>query len=247
MPRIVPSQIVALIDQNLSNPHLSRLSMGHDNVAGLTAIARLIDELPSEFLTISGSDYSDLVCGVEAIRNAVAFWQHKGVGEIGIAAIRGKNILLILREALIKCPDQVPSPATAELAFIADVALRDSIRLDIGIATNALHSGDWKATTVLAGSAAEALLLWAITDAPGLSTLAQRPKKSPDEWSLAEYIAVAMSLSLITDKTEKITNLAKDFRNLIHPGLARRLDEVCDRATALTALAAVECIVRDLR
>jgi hypothetical protein len=247
MPRIVPSQIVALIDQNLSDRQSSRLSMGHTNVAGLTAIAHLIDDLPSELLTISGSDYSDLVCGVEAIRNSVAFWQHKGVGEIGIAGIRGKNILLILREALVKCPDQVPSPATAELAFITDVPLRDSIRLDISTATNALHNGDWKATTVLAGSAAEALLLWAITSAPGLSTLADKPKKAPDEWSLGDHLTVAMSLKLIKDGTEKITNLAKDFRNLIHPGRARRLGEVCDRATALTALAAVECIVRDLQ
>lgn len=247
MTWVVPSQIVALIDQNLSDPQSSRLSVSHTTVAGLTAIAHLIDELPNELLTISGSDYSDLVCGVEAIRNSVAFWQHKGVGEIGITGIRGKSILLILREALRKCPDQVPLPATAQLAFIADVALRDSIRLDISTATNALHNGEWKATTVLAGSAAEALLLWAITHAPGLSTLVNKPKKSPDEWSLAEYIAVAMSLSLITNNTEKIANLAKDFRNLIHPGRARRLGEVCDRATALTALAAVECIVRDLR
>ncbi|MCI1909012.1 MAG: hypothetical protein LKI99_04780 [Acetobacter fabarum] len=40
--------------------------------------------------------------------------------------------------------------------------------------------------------------------------------------------------------------IAKDFRNLIHPGRAQRLGQVCDRATALTALAAVESIARDL-
>lgn len=247
MARVVPSQIVALIDQNLSDPQSSRLSMGHTNVACLTAIAHLVDELPRELLTISGTDYSDLVCGVQAIRNSVAFWQHNGTGEIGINGIRGKNILLILREALQKCPDQIPSPDTAELPFIEDVVLRDSIRLDISTATSALHNGEWKAATVLAGSAAEALLLWAITNAPGLSTFAQKPKRPPEEWSFAEYIAVAMSLELIKNNTEKLANLAKNFRNLIHPGLAWRRAEVCDRATALTALAAVECIVRDLR
>jgi hypothetical protein len=246
MAQVVPSQIVALIDQNLSEPQSSRMSVSHASVAGLTAIARLIDELPTDLLTISGMDYSDLVCGVEAIRNSVAFWQHKGTGEIGVAAIRGKSILLILREALAKCPDQIPSPATAELVFIADGVLRDSVRLDISTATSALHNGEWKAATVLAGAAAEALLLWAVTNAPALSTLAQKPQGSPEDWGLGDYIAVAMSLNLIRSNTEKLANLARNFRNLIHPGRAQRLGEVCDRATALTALAAVECIVRDL-
>ena len=157
MARVVPSQIVTLIDQNLNDPHSSRLSVSHTTVAGLTAIAHLIDELPREFLTISGPDYSDLICAVEAIRNSVAFWQHKGIGEIEISGIHGKSILMILRETLLKCPDQIPSPATAELHFIVDVVLRNSIRLDIRAATSALHNGEWKAATVLAGSAAEAL------------------------------------------------------------------------------------------
>lgn len=247
MARVVPSQIIALIDQNRGDDQSSRLHVSHTSVGGLTAIVRLIDELPRELLTISGTDYSDLVWGVEAIRSTVAFWQHKGIERVGIIGIRGKSILMILREALVKCPDQIPSPTTAELAFIADDVLRDSIRSDISSATTALHNGEWKAATVLAGSAAEALLLWAITNEPGLSNLEQKPKKSPEEWGLADYIAVAMSLDLIKNNTEKLTILAKDFRNLIHPGRAKRLAEVCDRATALTALASVECIVRDLR
>ena len=42
------------------------------------------------------------------------------------------------------------------------------------------------------------------------------------------------------------TRLAKDFRNLIHPGRAQRQGQTCDRATALSAVAAVEHIVRCL-
>jgi len=246
MARVVPSQIVAFIDQNLSELQSGRLIVTHASVAGLTAIAHLIDELPTELLTISGRDYSDLVHAVETIRNSVAFWQHNASRDIGIANIGGKNILQILRQALARCPDQSPSPATVELAFIADGVLRDSVRLDISTATSALHNGEWKAATVLAGAAAEALLLWAVTKSPGLSSLAQKPQGPPEKWHLGDYIAVAMSLNLIKNNTKELANLAKDFRNLIHPGRAQRLDEVCDRATALTALAAVECIVRDL-
>ncbi len=245
MARIVPSQIVALIDQNPPG-NSATLAVGHGTVGILTAVTRLIDELPAELLTISGPDYSDLVCSVESIRNSVAFWQQKGVGQIGNSGIRGKNVLVLIREVLAKCPDQAPSLATAELAFITDSGLRDSLRLDISSATSALHNGDWKAATVLAGAAAEALLLWAIKSAPGLPALAKKPNGAPEDWSLGNYIAVASSLALIKSATSQQASLAQNFRNLIHPGRAQRLGEVCDRATALTALAAVELIVRDL-
>lgn len=245
MARTVPSQIVALIDQNPPGAS-ANLPVSHATVGILTAVTRLIDELPVELLTISGVDYSDLVCSVESIRNSVAFWQQKGEGQIGNLGIRGKNVLVLIREVLAKCPDQAPSPATAELTFVTDGGLRDSIRLDMSTATSSLHNGEWKAATVLAGAAAEALLLWAIKGASGLATLATKPKGSPEDWGLGDYIAVATSLNLIKKATSQQAALAQNFRNLIHPGRAQRLGEVCDRATAMTALAAVELIVRDL-
>jgi hypothetical protein len=61
-------------------------------------------------------------------------------------------------------PDEIPSPATTELSFIGDLDLRNSIRNDISAAYRVLGDGLWKAATVLAGAAAEALLLWAITE-----------------------------------------------------------------------------------
>lgn len=246
MARVVPTQIIDLIDK--TQPICGDYSplVNFNSVAGLTAIVHLIDNLPSELLTISGTDYSDLVCGVEAIRNSVTLWHHRGSAGIGIPNIRGRPSLQILRNALKKCPDQNPSPMTTELAFIEDVELRNSIRLDISTATNALHNGEWKAATVLAGSASEALLLWAIKGLSDLSTLKEKPKGSPERWDLADYITVATYFKLIKGSTENLTQIAKDFRNLIHPGRAQRLAQVCDRATALTALAAVESIARDL-
>jgi hypothetical protein len=40
--------------------------------------------------------------------------------------------------------------------------------------------------------------------------------------------------------------LAKDYHNLIHPGRAQRLAQVCNRGTALSAVAAVEHVVNGL-
>jgi hypothetical protein len=157
-----------------------------------------------------------------------------------------------LQRLLTKCPDETPSPSTAALAFIHDADLRDSIRNDISAANRALHDGLWKAATVLAGGATEALLLWAIAEKKSTSDIenariAVAPlAKDPNSWGLDGYIKVARHLALIEDETVTQADLAREFRNLIHPGRAARLAKVCDRGTALSALAAVELVVRDL-
>ena len=65
-------------------------------------------------------------------------------------------------------------------------------------------------------------------------------------WHLHEYVEVAAHMGVIKPDTATLVRLAKDFRNLIHPGRAARLGQKCDRATALGALAAVEAVARDL-
>jgi hypothetical protein len=144
------------------------------------------------------------------------------------------------------------------LLCIPDPAFREGLRLDISTAEQALANGEWKATTVLAGSVVEALLLWALQQAtaPDLEiaiktvvtkkTLPRPPQRELERWDLSEYIAVAEELTLIDTSTAMQARLAKDFRNLIHPGRAQRLVQVCDRGTALAALAAVEMVVRCL-
>jgi hypothetical protein len=261
MARVVPSQIVALINKHFPIIKSATLDVDHGSVAVLTAIARLVDEIPTELLIISGDDYSDLVCGVESIKNSVAFWQHKGVGAIGNSGIKGINTLSVIRDALTKCPDQIPSPRTAELVFVTDSALRESIRLDMSTATSSLHFGEWKGATVLAGAATEALLLWAIQESESkksgatqvaISTLMtsgklkNKPDGNAERWNFFELIEIASNLGLTKPDTAIQARLGKDFRNLIHPGRAARLGLACDRGTALAALATVELVARDL-
>ena len=71
-------------------------------------------------------------------------------------------------------------------------------------------------------------------------------RKDPNTWDLDQYLKVARTLGLIEVETEKQADIAREFRNLIHPGRSARLAKVCNRGTALSALAAVEFIVRDL-
>jgi len=257
MSRVVPSQIVVLIDRILSGmpasagPHARNLSTSQ--APEISAVIDLISELPDEFLVLSGDEYSHYRVDINTLRDLLSLWKSsQPVGIINRQAEKTIQSLNRLQRLLTKCPDETPSPSTAALAFIHDADLRDSIRNDISAANRALHDGLWKAATVLAGGATEALLLWAIAEKKSTSDIenariAIAPlAKDPNSWGLDGYIKVARHLALIEDETVTQADLAREFRNLIHPGRAARLAKVCDRGTALSALAAVELVVRDL-
>src|SRR5436309_10455167 len=161
------------------------------------------------------------------------------------------------------CVDYAATVATTPLSFIADAALRESIRLDMSGAHRDLGQGEWKGATVLAGSAIEALLLWALQerernkpgDVPaavaaliGSKTLKGNPGADLEgpAWHLHEYVEVAAHMSIIKPETATLVRLAKYFRNLIHPGRAARLGLKCDQGTALATLGAMEAVARDL-
>jgi hypothetical protein len=253
MPHVVPTQIVGLIDLAISHAPSSpgaRRQLAPYQFSEISAVVDLASELATELLIISGNDYSNFRIGMNALIDMLYAWRNRIPDQR--KDMEGFESLCTLRELLIKCPDEAPSQMTEELLFIADVALRDSVRLDISAANRALHEGLWKAATVLAGAAAEALLLWAITTKTATEiedarqTAAPAKNKDPKYWDLDGYIKVARQLALIAPKTQTAVDLARQYRDLIHPGREARLSEVCDRATALSALAAVESIVRDL-
>jgi hypothetical protein len=68
------------------------------------------------------------------------------------SGIRDTNIVLLLRVLLAKCPDEAPSPGTAELLFVTDADLRESIQRDISAANQDAVNGEWKGATVLGRS-----------------------------------------------------------------------------------------------
>lgn len=254
MPRVLPSQIVAIIDRIFPDarepPDPQRpVIMRSEHAPWLSAIVKMTGDLPQELLTISGEDFTGLIVGVAALETAVTTWRGRGPSVDTPRFVPGtdrKSALHLIRAALVQCPDQAPSPQTADLPFISDLNLRESIRADISAAYEGLHNAQWKTATVMAGAVAEALLLWAIQSHPGLAALQSKPPAPPEKWDLSQFIAVAQNLTIITQRTVTQTDLARTFRNLIHPGRAARLGEVCNRATALSALAAVEFIVSDL-
>lgn len=265
MPRVVPTQVVEFIDNyfpfaaNESESRNHVLGISPKEATGLTAIVDLVQQIPDQLIALEGHEYAALITGLAAVRTAISRWQEQGKASlIYITAFNDLSPIFLIRQGLSSCPDEFPSPGTAALDFISDQELRESVRTDISTTNTALSNGEWKATTVLAGSVVEALLLWAlqqhgltdVLDAVGTlvakDILKRNPGKNLETWDLHSYIEVAVELDLISVEAATQARLAKDFRNLIHPGRELRLGQTCDRGTALAALAAVEFAIRDL-
>lgn len=259
MPSVYPSQIVTLIDRRFpfAAAGNAQANIDRSHASWVAAILGLLDALPSELIAVSGDDYAQYVEAIAGLRSAHDTWRKIGTSEPydNRTAVAG---LITLRRFLGRFPDQGIPATTATLLFITDVSLRESIRIDVASANSALHNGEWKAATVLAGSAVEALLLWAIegklaadrtraiNDAVRKSALRRAPRGDPDEWGLHDLIEVAAELGTITGDALRQVRCGKDARNLVHPGKAARAGQVCDRGTALSACAALEYTVRAL-
>jgi hypothetical protein len=238
MPQVVPSEIVRVIDKNFEwaagTAKPPRLDLNH--LGRVVAILALLDRLPSHLLTLNVTEYADYINTVEALRSRPQLWMvQPGISRSG-APIRE------IRDFLTKCPDDWPPPTVEGLNFVTDNDLRADLRRDIDHAQRALDASEWKAATVLAGAVVESLLLWKLGTYP--DTDVQAAVKGLGLF--AAVFPAAPGKPILTAETVKLLELVKDFRNLIHPGRAIRLQKQCGRDTALTAMAGVVAAVREL-
>jgi hypothetical protein len=212
MPRVVPSQVVELIDKLF--PEAARQTEGNvfaldiSHSPRLAAIMHLVEKIPDQLITVSGAPYSELVSSIAAIRTHIEIWQSQGrtMRLLRVDGLRDLNPVTLIRQALAACPDEFPAPGTSELTFIPDGALRESLRRDISAANQALANGGWKAATVLAGSVIEALLLWALQQHNSASVsaavfkLGLRVDSDIEKWGLHAYIEVAAELHVACNR-----------------------------------------------
>ena len=266
MPNVVPSQVVQTIDllfpwareQRDIQDDQQGIHLGSSNHAA--SIVQLVESIPNELLMLEPDIYARFITATTSLRNQVIQWNSRGnVGQLRtISGMGYLHPITIIRNALLTCPDEAPYTETTELDFIEDNELRDSIWVDISTVRRALINQEWKAATVLAGSAIEALLLWALSQKEQAEingaidallkakVFGNKPSSEIETWNLFQYIYICRSLELISDNTLKQSELAKDFRNLIHPGRAIRLGQECNRGSALSAVAGIEHVIHDL-
>jgi hypothetical protein len=125
--------------------------------------------------------------------------------------------------------------------FLPDAA-RAAVQEDTRAAWIDFGAGEWKGATVFAATAVEALLYWTLKTSPDFEQPANFDKKH-----LPDYISAAETLKIITKATATQAQLATDASNLIHAGKMARTGLTCTKATALTALAALEAVMGDVR
>jgi hypothetical protein len=226
----------------------------------VAGILGLIDKIPDELITLGAEQYGEFVFSIEQIRHQVASWEGQDDPRRPnylLCVIRKTSPIILIAHLLQKCPDQFPANSTSGLDFITETAFRDALRLDISDVNRAFANAEWKAATILAGSAIEALLLWSLKkhdqtavfraarDLTTGRTFQRKPPGDLDNWNLFQYSHVCLEVKIIERATFAQVDLARDFRNFIHPGVAIQSGKVCDRATALSAVAGLEHVVRD--
>jgi hypothetical protein len=241
MPRVLPSQVITAID-TLFGPRRNELdgrAVTHNFRSEVYALLELLDEVPGELIDLNAQDYLELSRCRAVLATALPAWN---LGDIAPAKpIGGKDAVERIRRLMMLCHDQLP-PAEPELPFIADDDVRLGIEDRIHAAWTDFGANEWFGATVLAGAALEALLLWALKR-PSVVILSKTPL---DELLLVALIDEAHKAGVISEGARQQASLAKDARNLIHPGKASRLGQSCNKATALTALAGVYRVIGEL-
>jgi hypothetical protein len=258
MPRTFPSQTVGYLTALFQKRHTPDFGNVRDNIGAVAGFLELYDQLPSELVRLAPDDYASLVAAVGKIRFAI---DHYGVPDIRTSLMSVPAALEQSWKIIEKLHDEVPS-ISHELSFIADEGLREIIGLDLSAITTGLQSGEWKGTTILAGSFCEALLLYALQTAESKSSgkiaaatgAMVRPGKPPNSsdltdrsWDLSSYASVATHLKLISANIKSVPDPARDYRNLIHPAKAIRESASFNRGTAFVGVGAVEHLITDLR
>ena len=256
MIRVLPTEAVEaierLIPQSATPERPSNLGFNYATEAA--GVLALVDAVPAELLILDSSEMAAWVVARAAIQNFIAECRSRGNG----AGALHTGHAVVLRQLLQKCPDQIVPSSTAQLLFVVDVDLRESLRLDIAEADRSLLGGQWKAAAILSSSVIEALLLWVVstqfsasertTAIAALSgkVLQQAPPTDLDEWGPHPLIEVSAHLKAISGDAAILCRRTKNYRALIHPGRERRDGKRVDRGAARVALGTLDRVLAEL-
>ena len=137
------------------------------------------------------------------------------------------------------------------LAYATSTAT-NIMRRDISESHSALKQNLHKSTMVLSGSVLECALVEYLKTEPravaSFQTLFKKRKKRKPlkRWTLHEMLKVAKNLKLIRSETFKLSDLLRDYRNLIHPSVEIRARTPPTKQRAERSLSALIQALQDL-
>jgi hypothetical protein len=140
--------------------------------------------------------------------------------------------------------DATINEATKLFGFITDDDFKVSLGIDYCEMKSGLTNENHKSVMVLAGSIVEAVLLDYL--------LATKYKSMKPEDILKMDLKNAVDAcrgkdNVLTDSTADATTVIRGFRNLIHPGRIKRLEEKIDGNRAQIAASLVQMVVEEVR
>ena len=119
--------------------------------------------------------------------------------------------------------------------YISGDEFRNSLDNDYEEMKISFQNKSWKSTHIIAGSIIEAILLDSLISI-------KYTEKDPLKMSLNEIILACSKENIISQKIVELSNVIKNYRNLIHPGRSLRLQEKIDEHSANICLSLVELI-----
>jgi hypothetical protein len=224
------------------------IRFGVEYQASIEHLLHRLDALPESALPLHPSDYNELGLAVTYVKAAWRKWERGEVTHRLRPDTRSgrENPLTTVRRILAGTPDERQPDDPERFRFIDDLEVRSLLATEYAAVETALSNHEWKATTVLAGALVEALLLFALSPVRQEGSGQLDSPHNFESLSLGDLTELAEKARLIKQSTAAQCRLAKDFRNLIHPGRVRRLGQRCTRGTAHAAFAAVNEVVEDL-
>lgn len=173
MPKVVPSDVVAAIDQlfgSSRNPMDSEM-IQYRHRAEVQTVLALLDDIPRPLITLSVQDYIRLQRCRASLGAALSTWTGAGHGEAA-QQVEMSDPVALLQSLLKQCPDDLPPPV--DLAVVDDPVMRRWIEERGAAAWIDFGAREWLGAAVMAGSTLEGLLLWCLRQAANSNALTRR-------------------------------------------------------------------------
>jgi len=137
------------------------------------------------------------------------------------------------------------------LDFVDDDRLRNILESDWHEATKLLEAKAWKSCIILCGSLLEGLLLWKLeaTQRRQNDLSQEEASKTADyeDFSLSLLLRASKEQQLLENESVALTDWAREYRNLIHPGNQRRSGRNVRKEHATIAMNLVMLVAHSMR